>query len=51
MGDIQPLVVDAANYKTTEIKPEQITELAKMNLPLLKEMNKAVGMYEKESAK
>lgn len=46
----KPLVVDAANYKTTEIKAAQITELAQTNLPLLKEMNKAVGMYEKESA-
>ena len=48
--NFKPLIVFAANYKTTEITVEKITELATMNLPLLKEMNKAVGMYEKESA-
>jgi hypothetical protein len=30
---------------------DKIKTLADTNLPLLKEMNKAVGMYEKEAAK
>ena len=48
---LKPIIVFAGDYKTTKINAEKITELAAMNLPLLKEMNKAVGMYEKESAK
>ncbi len=33
------------------VTSEQVTALAAQNLPLLKEMNKAVGAYEKEAAK
>ena len=47
---LKPIIVFAGDYKTTKINEEKITELAALNLPLLKEMNKAVGMYEKESA-
>jgi len=47
----KPIVEYGADYKTTTISKEKITTLAKTNLPLLKNMNKAVGMYEKEAAK
>lgn len=47
----KPIVDVAVDPKTTSISQEQISTLAKSNLPLLKEMNKAVGMYEKEAAK
>jgi len=46
----KPLVVYGADYKTTNIPVGKSTELANQNLPLLKAMNKAVGMYEKEAA-
>ncbi|WP_028864835.1 type IV pili methyl-accepting chemotaxis transducer N-terminal domain-containing protein [Psychromonas aquimarina] len=49
--NFKPIVASAADYKTTKISADKITELAETNLPLLKEMNKAVGMYEKESGK
>lgn len=49
--EFKPIVEFAANYKTKDISKEKISSLAKMNLPLLKEMNKAVGLYEKESSK
>lgn len=47
----KPVVDAAINPDTTSISQTQITTLATLNLPLLKEMNKAVGMYEKEAAK
>ncbi len=49
--NFKPIVASAADYKTAKISADKITELAETNLPLLKEMNKAVGMYEKESGK
>lgn len=50
-GQFKPIVAQAADPKTTTIAPDQIQSLAKANLPLLKEMNAAVGMYEKEANK
>ncbi|MCB1869405.1 MAG: type IV pili methyl-accepting chemotaxis transducer N-terminal domain-containing protein [Gammaproteobacteria bacterium] len=47
----KPIVEYGADYKTTSIPKDKISLLASGNLPLLKEMNKAVGMYEKEAAK
>ena len=47
----KPIVSFGSDPKTTTIPDEKIKELATNNLPLLKEMNKAVGMYEKEAAK
>jgi len=49
--DFKPVVAYASDVKTTDISKDKIEKLAKTNLPLLKEMNKAVGMYEKEAAK
>jgi len=49
--EFKPIVESAANYKTKNISKSQVTLLANKNLPLLKEMNKAVGLYEKESNK
>ncbi len=47
----KPVVEYGADYKTTSIPADKIAVLANTNLPLLTEMNKAVGMYEQESAK
>ena len=47
----KPIVEYGADYKTTEIPVDKIKVLEETNLPLLKEMNTAVGMYEKEAAK
>jgi len=47
----KPIVELGADYKTTSIAADKINNLANTNLPLLKQMNKAVGMYEKEAAK
>ncbi len=47
----KPIVEYGAAHDTTEIPMDKIKTLADTNLPLLKEMNKAVGMYEKEAAK
>lgn len=47
----KPIVAYGADYATTSIPGDKISQLAATNLPLLKEMNKAVGMYEKEAAK
>ena len=44
-------VVEAGSDQSANINAEMVSKLAKTNLPLLKEMNKAVGMYEKEAAK
>ena len=43
--------VEIAITATGTIPEQQISALAKQNLPLLKEMNKAVGMYETLAAK
>ena len=50
-SQFKPIVEYGADYKTTEIPKDKIVMLAQTNLPLLKEMNEAVGMYEKEAAK
>jgi len=47
----KPIVEYGADYKTAAIANDKIVILATTNLPLLKNMNKAVGMYEKEAAK
>jgi len=47
----KPVVAFGAEPGTTSIGKDKISQLAAENLPLLKEMNKAVGMYEKEAAK
>ncbi|MFT5698125.1 MAG: hypothetical protein ACI8ZB_000979 [Desulforhopalus sp.] len=47
----KPIVVAGAVDGTSSITDAKITELAEANLILLKEMNKAVGMYEKEAMK
>jgi len=50
-GKFKVVVAIASNPKTTSISSGQVMTVAKDNLPLLKEMNKAVGMYEREAAK
>ncbi len=47
----KPIVEYGADAGTQDIPKDKIQVLANTNLPLLKEMNKAVGMYEKEAAK
>ena len=47
----KPVVAYGSEPNTTAIGKDKIRQLAAENLPLLKEMNKAVGMYEKEAAK
>lgn len=47
----KPIVELGASHKSSSIPASNISQLAASNLPLLKEMNKAVGMYEKEAAK
>jgi len=49
--EFKPIVEYGADHKTTSIPTDKIAVLEKTNLPLLKNMNKAVGMYEKEAAK
>lgn len=49
--NFKPNVEMGADPKTSSIPADKINELANTNLPLLKEMNKAVKMYEKEAAK
>lgn len=46
-----PIISEGVSPATTSIPKEKIQELANANLPLLKEMNTAVGMYEKEASK
>ncbi|EXJ14601.1 type IV pili methyl-accepting chemotaxis transducer N-terminal domain-containing protein [Imhoffiella purpurea] len=46
----KPIVAYGADYRTTEIPRDKIEALARTNLPLLKEMNAAVVMYEKQAA-
>jgi len=50
-ADFKPIVEFGADHKTTSIPKDKIAVLEKTNLPLLKNMNKAVGMYEKEAGK
>lgn len=47
----KPVVAEGADPATASISKDKIKVLAGANLPLLKNMNKAVGMYEKEAAK
>ena len=47
----KPLVEQGASPQTTSLGPDQIQQLAQSNLPLLKEMNAAVKLYEQEAAK
>ncbi len=49
--EFKPIVEYGADHKTSSIPRDKIKVLANTNLPLLKEMNKAVGMYEKEAGK
>jgi len=48
-GKFKPILEIAAKASVPSITPEQIKNIAVENLPLLKEMNAAVGMYEKEA--
>ncbi|MCP4123088.1 MAG: hypothetical protein GY751_15150, partial [Bacteroidetes bacterium] len=50
-AEFKPIVEYGADHKTASIPTDKIAALEKTNLPLLKNMNKAVGMYEKEAAK
>lgn len=47
----KPSVLHATDPGTAFIPRKWIAKLAAENMPLLREMNKAVGMYEKEAAK
>ncbi len=49
--DFKPVLDNATNPDTMSITREKIDQLAAKNLPLLREMNTAVGMFEKEAAK
>ena len=50
-AEFKPIVAYASDPGTKSIPKEKIGVLATANLPLLAEMNKAVGMYETEAAK
>ena len=50
-SSFKPVIERAVNLKGDKISNDQIKKLAKENLPLLKEMNIAVGMFEKEAVK
>jgi hypothetical protein len=49
--DFKPLVEAGADHATATISADQINQIAQSNLPLLKEMNAAVQLYEAEAAK
>ncbi|MDG3086055.1 type IV pili methyl-accepting chemotaxis transducer N-terminal domain-containing protein [Vibrio hannami] len=49
--DFKPLVEAGSSHNSSGITPEQVTQIANLNLPLLKEMNAAVQLYEAEAAK
>ncbi|MCG8671888.1 MAG: type IV pili methyl-accepting chemotaxis transducer N-terminal domain-containing protein [Pseudomonadales bacterium] len=49
--EFKPLVEKGAHHSTTSIGEADIRKVATSNLPLLKEMNAAVKLYEKEAAK
>ncbi len=46
-GEFYPVISDIAN--SGKVSSEQLSTIASKNLPLLKEMNKAVGLYEKDA--
>ncbi|MBF0368896.1 MAG: type IV pili methyl-accepting chemotaxis transducer N-terminal domain-containing protein [Magnetococcales bacterium] len=48
--DFKPVVAEGADPKTTSFSADKLKKLANTNLPLLKNMNKAVGMFAKEAA-
>ncbi|BDX06891.1 type IV pili methyl-accepting chemotaxis transducer N-terminal domain-containing protein [Planctobacterium marinum] len=49
--DFKPQVSAASEAASSGVSSEQVSKIASSNLPLLKEMNKAVGMYEAQAAK
>ncbi|WP_375748688.1 type IV pili methyl-accepting chemotaxis transducer N-terminal domain-containing protein [Vibrio sp. HN007] len=49
--DFKPLVEAGSSHSSSGASPEQVTQIANLNLPLLKEMNAAVQLYEAEAAK
>lgn len=49
--DFKPMVSSASEASSSSVSGDQIAKVAQLNLPLLKNMNKAVGMYEAEAAK
>lgn len=50
-GKFKPIVAYGAEYDTTSIPKDKVDALAELNLPLLTQMNKAVGMYAQEAIK
>ena len=44
--EFQPVVERASGVDTQTVSKADLTDMSKLNLPLLKEMNKAVKMYE-----
>ena len=46
----KPLVTYGADYKTQTLSRDEISQIAELNIPLLTEMNKAVGLYEQEAS-
>lgn len=46
-GDMRPLAEKVYDIDSTSVSGETVASVAKVNLPLLKNMNKAVKMYEK----
>ena len=49
-NEFQPAMAFGADPGTTTISAEMVTQVADTNLPLLKNMNKAVKMYERKAA-
>lgn len=47
--DFKPLVEEGSSDKTVSISPDSLQKVAQKNLPLLKEMNGAVMLYEAEA--
>ncbi len=47
----KPVVEEACNPAVATISSDQVKVVADLNLPLLKEMNKAVGMFASQAAK
>lgn len=50
-ADFKPVVSVASEASTTAVSADQISQVAKLNLPLLRNMNKAVGMFAAVAAK
>lgn len=46
----KPLVTHGSDYKTKTLSKQEIRQIASSNLPLLKQMNQAVSLYEQEAA-